>query len=67
MSNATKLSQTARVLNLLKANGKATNSELNKISFRYGGRLFELRKEGHVILTNRISEGLYEYIYQGTR
>ena len=67
MANATKLSQTARVLNLLKANGKATNSELNKICFRYGARIFELRKEGHIIVTNRVKEGLYEFSYQGTR
>lgn len=60
-----KVSQTARILRLLKANGRATNKELNKICFRYGARIFELRREGHVIVTNRIKDGLFEFVYMG--
>lgn len=60
-----KLSQTARILNLLKVNGRATNRELNRICYRYGARIFELRREGHDIVTNRIKGGLFEFVYKG--
>lgn len=59
------LSNTAKILKLLKANGSATNRELNTICFRYGARLHELRAEGHIILTERVKEGLYRFVYKG--
>ena len=59
-------SKAHRVLMTLKTNGKATNWELNKICFRYGAIIHDLRKEGHTIVTNRINnDGLYEYVYKG--
>ncbi len=36
--------------------------ELNAIAFRYGGRLHDLRKQGHVIETRRVGEG--EFVYR---
>lgn len=48
-----RLSQTARILKLLKKNHSATNYELSHISLRYSGRIAELRQEGHNILAVR--------------
>jgi hypothetical protein len=62
-----KLSQTARILNLLKANGEATNGQLNKICFRYGARIHDLRAEGHDILSVREKDGLWRFVYRGHR
>jgi len=60
-----KESQTAKILKLFKANGKATNKELNRICFRYAARIHDLRKEGHIIKTNHIKDGLWEFVYFG--
>lgn len=60
-----KLSQTARILNLLKANGEATNAQLNKIAFRYSARLKDLRDEGHDILSIKEKDGLWRFVYKG--
>lgn len=63
---ATRESKTARVLKKLQKKKRVTNRELNKICFRYGSSIHELRKEGHIIKTVRINnDGLYEYIYLG--
>lgn len=35
--------------------------ELNAIAFRYGGRLHDLRKQGHCIETRRIGDGEFTY------
>lgn len=59
------LSNTARILKLLKANGSATNRELNTICFRYGARLHELRQEGHLIATEQLKDGLFRFVYNG--
>ncbi len=37
------------------------NHELNRIAFRYGARLYELRKRGFVIEVEMHSPGLYSY------
>lgn len=61
-------SNTAKILEYLKEHGRATNVQLAKIGGnRFGGRLFELRAEGHLITTNHVREGLFEYIYKGNR
>ena len=38
------------------------NTELNAICFRYGARIFELRKLGHDIKTVKESDGLYRFV-----
>lgn len=58
----TKESQAARILKLLKANGEATNKELNRICFRYAARIHELRKEGHNILAVHEKDSLWRFI-----
>lgn len=46
-------SQHGRVLEMIKRPGGAFNFELSRISLRYGGTIFELRKDGHNIVTER--------------
>lgn len=62
-----KESQTAKILRLLKERGKLTNHELNKLCYRYGARIYELRKEGHLIISNHIKDGLWEFVYKGEK
>lgn len=50
-----------RILDVLLDGRSHHMRELNAISFRYGGRLYELRREGHVIDTERIGEGEFRY------
>lgn len=64
---APKMSQTARILNLLKANGEATNGQLNKICFRYSARIADLRQEGWVIVSVKEKNGLWRFILTGHR
>lgn len=56
-----KLTQTAKILKLLKEKGSATNVELNKICFRYGGRLYDLRKEGHDIVSIHEKDSVWRF------
>lgn len=55
------------VLRALQKNGKMTNQELNKICFRYGARIADIRRDGYIIVTNQIKRGYFEYIYKGHR
>lgn len=45
--------QHGRVLEMIQRPGGAFNFELSRISLRYGGTIFELRKDGHKIVTER--------------
>ena len=56
-----------RILDLLRANGEATNAELNGICYRYGARIKEMREAGHIIVTSRQNDTCYRYIYMGQR
>lgn len=56
---------TRTILSVLRRAGPrgATGEELNKIAFRYGGRLFELRQAGYVIETQPgQSGGMWVYV-----
>lgn len=59
-----KLSQTERIVRLLKRRGNfgASNRELNSICFRYAARIHELRHDGYVIDCERDKAGLFRYI-----
>ncbi len=61
----TYMSKTGRVLRYLKSQGSATNRELNRICFRYGARIYELRREGHIIRTSNLGSGLFSFHYMG--
>ena len=54
------------VLAMLKAAGDAgvSNVQLNATCFRYGARIWELRKE-YEIETRRESEGVFRFVYKG--
>lgn len=60
-------SQVARLLKAFKKQGKLTNRQMvTQLNiFRYSARIADLRSEGHVIVCNRVKDGLFEYIYQG--
>lgn len=56
-----KLSQKQKVLKALQSAGRngVLNAQLNAICFRYGARIFELRREGHDIRQISLGKGLY--------
>ncbi len=58
------LSQRDEILRLLRERGPAgaTNMELNEKCFRYGARLWELRREGHSIRTENRGDGVFVFI-----
>lgn len=54
-----------RVLTRLQQ-GPCTNAELVEIAgHRFGGRIFELRKDGHVIQMEPMGDGLFRYTLKG--
>ncbi len=57
----TKTNQTAKVLRLLKTRRFVTNIELNRLCFRYGARIHELRREGWNIQRQYERPGIYRY------
>lgn len=61
----TKESQTTKILRLLKTQGTVSNLELNRICYRYGARIHELRNDGYLIVTKRLSNGLFMFVYKG--
>lgn len=56
-----RFSKTHQVIQLMKRPGGAFNWELNKVMFRYGAVICNLRKDGHVIETEQIKVGLFKY------
>lgn len=65
----TATSQTGRLLKAFKEHRQLTNRQIvEKIgSFRYSARIAELRSEGHVILCERVKQGLFRYTYMGLK
>ena len=57
-----KLTQTAKILKLLKENGEATNYELAKICLRYSARLHDLRSEGHTIISEHVKGSKWRFV-----
>jgi hypothetical protein len=60
-----RLTAKERVLEMLQAQGEATNVELNAVALRYGARIFDLRKEGYDITTESKGNGLFRFVYRG--
>ena len=50
------------VLRLLSDGRPHSMRELNKITFRYGARIWELNREGYEITTTRV--GVDEFVYR---
>lgn len=59
-----KLTQTAKILKLLKKNGEATNYELSIICLRYSARIKDLRDEGHIIITEHVKGSKWRFVYK---
>lgn len=58
--------QRQQILELLAERGTegASNAELNNVCFRYGARIFELRKMGHKIRTVNKGEGMFRFVLE---
>ena len=54
------MTQADRILALLRTRPR-TNTELNRVAFRYSARLHELRRDGYIINTERVKEGVFRY------
>ena len=64
------MTQKDRIVELLRDMGWHTNAELNRICFRYGARLWELKHEdGYIIEKRNVPKkpGLVEYRYAGRK
>lgn len=61
------LTQTERILRLLKTKRRVTNVELFDIAYRYPARLLELRNDGYLIDSHHIKDSLWEFVYRGHR
>lgn len=62
--------QRDRILALLQQAGErgVSNLLLNEVCFRYGARLWELRKEGWDIDTVKVGDdGVYRFVLKGKR
>jgi hypothetical protein len=59
-------SQRDQILRLLSERDAAgvTNLELNEICFRYGARIWELRRKGHSISTKNRGEGVFLFVLE---
>ena|SRR3982750_4679602 len=58
------ITQRQKIINALKEAGAEgmTNSELSKISLRYGAHLGELYRKGYKITKQNLDGGLYKYV-----
>jgi len=61
VSDAVKLTQKQRLLAVLSDGRQHHMRELNDICFRYGGRILELRRQGHDIETIQLGAGEFAY------
>ncbi|NIL77162.1 helix-turn-helix domain-containing protein [Rhodococcus sp. B10] len=61
-------SQCARILRVLKKHRRITNVQMINMSVLRGSqRIRELKDEGHVIVSQRVHGGVWEYKYGGHR
>ena len=61
-----KLTQTAKILKLLKENGEITNADMWDMRIQRGSeRVRELKREGHKIVSVQNSKTLWTYVYMG--
>lgn len=56
-----KLTQSQKIIRLLKGNKFVTNIDLNKIAYRYSARIFELRRDGWKIEREYERPGIWRY------
>jgi Helix-turn-helix domain len=67
MKRVSRQSQRDRILALLRDRGPEgiSNIELNVLCFRYGARIWELRRIGFEIDTIRIGDGMFRFVFRG--
>jgi predicted AAA+ superfamily ATPase len=58
--------QREKILEILQERGHegVRNTELNNVCFRYGARIYELRKMGHKIKTVNEARGLFRFVLE---
>ena len=56
-----KTNQAKRILRELRDKKSVTNVDLNRICYRYGARIYDLRKAGWNILRHYEKPGVYRY------
>ncbi len=56
--------QREKIVNLLRERGPtgASNRELNSLCFRYGARIWELRRAGYDVVTLREGNGAFRFV-----
>lgn len=56
--------QREKIVNLLRERGPtgASNRELNELCFRYGARIWELRRAGYDVVTLREGNGAFRFV-----
>ena len=59
------LTQTSKILALLKKKRKVSNFELRTIAWRYPARILDLKREGHLIRSVHDTGARWYYIYDG--
>jgi len=60
------ISQTGQILKHLKEHGSMSNTDMwNRRIQRGSERIRELKKEGHIIVSNHVKGSLWEYVYMG--
>jgi hypothetical protein len=55
------MNQKQKIIKLLKSQEWTHISELNKICFRYGARLYELRSDGYRFMKRKAPDGFEEW------
>ena len=55
------------LLQMFKINGELNTHDLQQFGTGVSSRIFELRKEGHVIVQRYEKPGLYRYVYLGSK
>lgn len=61
------MTQQQKILTMLKQapNNTVTNVDLNKVCFRYGARIHDLRQQGHNITSRQVRKGLWHFTLEG--
>ena len=61
-------SQTHRLLEAFKEHGSLNTAQINALTGTgCSSRIHELRKEGHIIVSDYVKPGLYNYTYKGQK
>lgn len=66
LKSTDKITQTKRILKVLKTKGRVTNVELVTMRILRGSeRIRELKGDGYRIVSHHVMGGVWEYVYKG--